>query len=97
VSLALITGVAFATAALGCGNPQVSNSGGNGNGAGGSGNGSGGSSGSGRGGSNGGGGSGVGVPGFELPDASNKPSQPGNTPDASCGFQDYMQRGEERK
>jgi hypothetical protein len=90
VSLALITGVAFATAALGCGNPQVSNSGGNGNGAGGSGNGSGGSSGSGRGGSNGGGGSGVGVPGFELPDASNKPSQPGNTPDASCGFQDYM-------
>ena len=90
-SLALITGVLFATAALACGNPQVSNNGnGSGNGAGGSGNGSGGSSGSGRGGSNGGGGSGVGVPGFELPDASNAPSKPGNTPDASCGFQDYM-------
>ena len=84
LSLALITGAVFATAAIGCGNPQVSNSGGNG--AGGSGSGSGGSSG--RGGNVGSGG--TRVPGFELPDASTMPSQPGNTPDASCGFQNYM-------
>jgi hypothetical protein len=90
--LALMTGVMFATAALACGNPQVSDSGGSGNGGGNSGNGSGGSTSVGRAGSNGSGsgGSGMGVPSFELPDAASMPPPASNKPDASCGFQDYM-------
>ena len=83
--LALVIGVVFATTALACGNPEVSNGGGNGSAGGSSG------SGQGSGGSNGSGGSGVGMPGgFDLPDASSQPPPASNTPDASCGFQNYM-------